>query len=71
MLINAYLNDGYDPREIYEREEKMYKDAVRILKPINLRYGIKRKHHVANRIWTDWRYATNRKKTYKKSYFQR
>ena len=39
-LIDRYLNDGYDPRLIYEPEEYEYKEAVQILTPIDIEFGV-------------------------------
>ena len=69
-LIKSYLCGGYDPRKVYEREEDMYKEAVRVLEPVDLEYGIMKKHDVANRKWTDWRYSTNHKKHTRKVSFE-
>ena len=35
-LIDRYINTGYDPRRIFEDEEFKYKEAVRILTPIDV-----------------------------------
>ena len=48
----------------------MYKEAVRVLEPVDLEYGIMKKHDVANRKWTDWRYSTNHKKHTRKVSFE-
>ena len=53
-LIDCYMNHGYDPRKFYKPEELVYKEAVRILEPIDLKYGIMKPKDVANRKWDDW-----------------
>ena len=51
ILIDWYLNEGYDPREIYEPEEDEYKEAADILNELDVRLGRMKKHQYANYKW--------------------
>ena len=39
-MVMWYILHEYDPRKIYEPEEYMYREAVRIMEPVDLKLGI-------------------------------